>query len=110
METFERNIDNITEEEDYGCIVGCALTDTLQEIMAGLSGGYAIMSVTEEMSANPDMKKLSRLKKRREELVALKSYFAKSGKSYNDLRRWIKVYSDELKHVDTLRKEYDHTA
>ena len=105
MEEFDRNVDNITEEEDYGCIVGCALTDTLQEIMSSLAGGYAILYVEEETGTNPDKKKLNKLQKRREEIVALRYYFGKDGKSYHDIRRWIKVYAEELKQVDVLRKQ-----
>ena len=100
------NFENITEEEDYGCIVGCALTDTLQEIISSLSGGYAILYVHEEMNTTPDKKKLNKLQKRREEIIALKYFFAKSDKTYSDIRRWIKVYSEELKQVDILRKEH----
>jgi len=103
---MESNIENINEEEDYGCIVGCALTDTLQEIISSLAGGYTILYVHEEMSVNPDKKKLSRLQKRREEIMALKYFFSKSEKTYSDIRRWIKVYSEELKQVSTLSKEY----
>jgi hypothetical protein len=110
MEDFERNIDNISEEEDYGCIVGCALTDALQEIMSSLAGGYAILYVNEETGAHPDRKKLSRLQKRREEIVALKHYFSKDGKTYHDIRRWIKVYAEEVKQVDILRKQYADPA
>jgi len=110
MDILDRNIDNITEEEDFGCIVGCALKDTLQEIISSLAGGYAILYVHEETSANPDKKKLCRLQKRREEILALKYFFCKEGNSYNDMRRWIKVYSEELKQVNTLRKENGHTA
>jgi hypothetical protein len=110
MEDFDRNIDNITEEEDYGCIVGCALTDSLQEIMSSLAGGYAILYVNEETSVHPDKKKLGRLQKRREEIIALRQYFGRDGKTYNDIRRWIKVYAEEVKQVDTLRKQYVVTA
>ena len=110
MENLESNIDNINEEEDYGCIVGCALTDTLQEIISSLAGGYTILYVHEEANANPDRKKLYKLQKRREEILALRYFFARSEKSYHDIRRWIKMYSEELKQVNALRKEYVDTA
>ena len=110
MEKFENNIDNINKEDDYGCIVGCALADTLQEIISSLAGGYTILYVHEEMSTNPDMIKLGTLQKRREEIVALKYYFIKSENTYSDIRRWIKVYAEELKQVRTLRKEYAYPA
>ena len=106
MENIEGNIDNIDEEEDHGYILGCALVDTLQEIMSSLAGGYAILYADEETGINPDMKKLSKLQKRREEIVALKRYFTGSDKSYNDIRQWIKIYTEELKQVNILRKEY----
>jgi len=108
MDNLEKNIDNINEEEDYGCIVGCALIDTLQEVISSLAGGYAILYVHEETSIIPDRKRLSRLQKRREEILALKYFFAKSEKTYSDIRRWIKVYSEELSEVKNLRNEYAH--
>ena len=104
MKYFENNMDHITEDEDLGCIAGCALTDTLQEVISSLAGGYAILYVHEEKSATPDRKKMSRLQKRREEILALKYFFAKDGNTYHDIRRWIKVYSEELKQVNHLRE------
>jgi len=106
MENFDRNIDNITEEEDFGCIVGCALTDTLQEIISSLAGEYAVLYFHEEKSVNPDKKKLSSWTKRSEKIGALRYYFGRDGYSYSDIRRWIAMYSEELKQVDNLRKQY----
>jgi hypothetical protein len=110
MEIFDRNIDNITEDEDFGCIVGCALTDTLQEIISSLTGGYAVLYFHEEKTVNPDRKKLSRWEKRREEIGALRYFFGRDGHTYSDIRRWIGMYSEELKEVRNLRKQYAHTV
>jgi hypothetical protein len=107
MNSLDKNIDNIIEEEDFGCIVGCALTDTLQDIIASLAGGYAILHVKERTGKNPDKAKLSMLEKRQEEIVALKYFFAVADKSYNDIRRWIDMYSEELKYLNSLRKQYE---
>lgn len=99
-----------SREEDLGGIEDVALTDVLSEIMAGLAGGYAILCFYEEKKNNPDRSSIGRWKKRREELGAIKSFFAKGDKSYEDMRRWIKVYSEELKSVDALRKTYANAA
>ena len=110
MDNLEENMDCVDGEDDYGSIVGCALTDTLQEIISSLAGGYAILYADEALGVNPDKKKLSGWLKRREEIAALKRYFFGNDKSYNDIRRWIKVYGEELKEVNSLRNGYAHSA
>jgi len=110
VKNLQSEMNSINEEEDYGCIVGCALTDTLQEIISSLAGGYAILYADEELSANPDKKKIRKWLKRREEISALRRYFTENDKTYNDIRRWIKVYGEELKEVNSLRKGDVRTA
>ena len=106
MENFKR-FDETTEKDDYGCFIGCALTDTLQDIISSLSGGYAILQSYEENSVNPDKQKISMFEKRREEIAALRSYFSASDKTYDDIRRWINLFSKELEEVNTLREPLD---
>ena len=107
MENFERTIDNIEQSEDYGCIVGCALTDTLQEIISSLVGGYSVLKCFEEERANPNTEKIRSWDKRGEEIFALrKYYFGRESQKYEDIRRWISIYSEELKQLRKLRKEY----
>jgi hypothetical protein len=106
---LEKGIYGINEDEDYGCIVGCALADTFQEIISSLVGGYAVLYSFEKESANPDRIKIELLEKRREEIRALrKYYFSGNGHTYNDIRRWIGIYSEELKELDILRKQYEN--
>ena len=100
--------DNVTEEQDLGCIVGCALSDTLQEIISSLIGGYAILRYFEKKKMNPDFEKISNWKNRSEEIFALRQhYFCRESHKYDNLRRWIGMYSEELKRMDILRKQYD---
>ena len=97
----------INEDEDFGCIVGCALTDVLQEIISSLVGGYAILQSFEENVTNPNKQNICRLEKRREEIRALRRYYFGNGShTYNDLRRWIGNYSEELIELDNLRRQY----
>jgi len=97
----------INEDEDFGCIVGCALTDTLQEIISSLAGGYAVLQTFEENGASPNKQNICRLEKRREEIRALKRYYFGNGShTYEDLRRWIGNYSEELKELDILRSQH----
>ena len=98
----------INEDEDFGCIVGCALTDTLQEIISSLVGGYSVLKFFEGGKSDPDKEKLSVWEKRGEEIFALRKYYFGNGShTYNDIRRWIEMYSTELKELDNLRKQYD---
>ena len=107
MKSMNHDIYYVNEDEDVGCIVGCALTDTLQEVISSLVGGYALVQSFEEDSMNPDRKKIDVIEKRREEIRALKNYyFSGNGHTYNDIRRWIGMYSEELKELDNLRRQY----
>jgi hypothetical protein len=110
MEVLEKEMGNdlyyVNEDEDIGCFVGCALTDTLQGVISSLAGGYAMLYFQETKSTKPDKNKLSFLKKRREEIAALRRYFSGAGKTYSDIRRWIDIYSQELKEVNLLRERY----
>ena len=103
-------MENHNENHDYGCIEGVALTDTLSEIMSSLAGGYALLCFYENKGLQPDKRKLSRWEKRREEIAAIRNYFSKDDKSFDDIRRWIKMYSEEKKQVENLRTKYADAA
>ncbi|MDR2916414.1 MAG: hypothetical protein LBV74_16565 [Tannerella sp.] len=94
------------ENNDLGCIEGCALADVMQQVMSSLAGGYALLCFCENKSINPNKKKIRDWEKRREEIRVFSKYYTKIDNSYDDIRRWIRVYSEEVRMVESLRKKY----
>ena len=93
----------ITEEEDYGCIELCLLTDVLHETLAGLIGGYDNLALAEEQKENPDKGKIKKWSHRAYEISLIRRPISIRQKTYEDMRKWIDFYSKELKNVDQLR-------
>ena len=107
---LEQDLYYINEKDDFGCIVGCALTDTLQEIISSLVGGYSVLELYEKESSSPDTEKVRSWDKRGNEIFAHRNLIAKSDKTYNDIRNWISIYSEELIQLNKLRDQYENPA